>query len=318
MKHLLMLLCLCLSACGDSPDGLNKQPLLPGDPRLQSEVFLKGNTSAGIGENSPIVFHGQLISIVAQHSGGPQSNTIEFVDVFSRASLGVVNTPDFTLISAIVVNDRLYVFGTTGLINSGGYCLKGNQVKMMSSTDLVTWTEPVTVVQAFENEAILNTSVTVAPGGYVMSFDVSGEGIHMYSQRFAFSHDLINWTRVGSTYSPDVYSSAAIIRYVSGYYYLFKTTLNDGCNGYDVCYATMLARSPDLINWIEQSGPYAVVSPLGNPKYGIGTTDLDLIEHNGKVYFFFGTGTQGEGNDWGNEEMAVFNDGLEAYVSSFF
>lgn len=253
-------------------------------------------------EHTPVDWNGTLL-IVANTGNG-----FLVVDFATRSKISEQVILKMDVVSAIVDSGRLYVFGSN-MITPERALAPGGQVLMTSSDDLLTWTDPVTVIQAAAELAIGNTSVTKTPDGFVMAYDTRAPGYADYSFRFAYSQNLTDWTDIGGVFSPSEYTSTPAIRYVDGYYYIFHLRHRDKK------FVTMVARSTDLISFEKQRSEYAVISPVGHPEDGHATTDLDLVELGGKVYLTYSAGDQ---MTWGHIKYATFNGELRQLMSLFF
>jgi hypothetical protein len=272
-----------LSACGG---GGNDGTAPPPSRALTytGEAFL--NTPGG--EGTPVVFNGRLLVVEGTRVGVP-AQRIEVWDGVTRVQIADFEAPEgMTLICAIVVDDRLYVFGVTNFNMAAGLSAYGNRVVMISTANLLAWTPAQTVYTFPTHVAGYNLSVTPAPGGYVMAYDFGPP----WQQGFLRSTDLVQWEELPGYFQMPPWSSAVTLRYLDGLYYLFYSTQDSAGN-----YYTGAARSTDLFGW-EHAGAAAMYpsSPLAR----INTTDFDLVELDGYLFVNFAYGDQS-----GNGGMAT-------------
>ena len=250
-------------------------------------------------ESTPIEFHGDLylISSVRQASAISSTNRVRIDNLDKNILVGLIEVGDISLISAFVYEEKVYIFGATGHD-------KRNELKMLVSSDLVHWSQPVTVVSASEGQIIFNNSVTKDKYGFTMAYEVSEPGVTIFTPRFAKSTDLVNWTPMTRPFNTKEYSACPTIRYINDHYYMFY--LANRRNKY----ITLLARSTDLENW--QYGTHAAFVPT--KEEGINNSDVDLVEHGKSVLFFYFTGDQ---QRWGNLQSAEYKGDLVSYLEKF-
>ncbi len=276
-------------------------------PGTHPRITKLGIYQADGGEATPVVFNDKLLLVSSVRTARPETFSIRISEMMTNTTVAEFPT-EGCCISAVVHGGELYIFMSMGL-DSSARMPPGNRVEMIKSADLITWSDPITVIQAPSYQAIYNTSVTETPDGFVMSYDVSETGLRDYSERFMYSANLLSWSPIGSVFSPDQYTSAATIRYLDGYYYLFHLR---HMNPY---FVNFVARSTDLQNWEKQRSQHAPMSPIGTPAEGICTSDLDMIEYQGKTYMVYLTGDQ---LTWGTQNAAVFDGALAEYLALFF
>lgn len=258
-------------------------------------------------EGTPIVFNGKLYTIVGLSTSGAPSGLMRIDgDVMDFAVRPFVSTPDMHYISAFTHAGTVYVFGTS---------YDHQRVRMMMSTDLATWTAPVNVYTATSGQGFYNVSVTVdaAGTGFAMAAEVTDPAFPgvPFVVRFLTSTNLTSWTMTTGLYNNGVFVNCPTIRYVGGYYYmLYMTWVVDS-------HMTFVARSTDLVTWQNGSGypdgatvPFVAVNTEGN-----NNSDVDLVEHNGKVFFLFARGNQ---SSWLEMTYAWFNGTMQQYFQSFF
>lgn len=267
----------------------------------------KGKTFLNEGmESTPVVFNGQLLYVVsARTTTGAQGQSIQIWDGLTHVKIAEHNT-NLGLISALVVDNTLHIFGTTHWDKSG------NSIYTMSTTDLISWTEPQSLFAAPAGTSYFNTSVTAQTDkGFIMAYEVCEAGQKCFNARFKFSEDLIHWKDIGGIVEKGYYTACPTIRYVNSYYYLFFLSHFDGF------YATMVSRSKDLSTW--EHSKQLVLSPMDGGDKNNNASDLDLVEYDGEVRMLYSTGSQENPNasDQGLRE-AKFKGSFEEFVRPFF
>jgi len=273
------------------------------------------------GETTIVEWQGRLVAI---------TTGMYFTDLATGANIGhypvVIN--DIGLISAIVYNNEMFVFGVNKFFLDGRYATQpGNAVTMIRSTDLVNWSTPVEVLQAESNIRLLNSSVDRDATGFVMVLEFNTEKEDgTYHNLFARSPDLINWAYAGGILNPDVYSACPSIRYMpDGYYYVIHLEQHARNQ------AAFVSRSKDLISWEHQKGTYVVVSPKNAPGFEWKTpansftpgpsvppnnnSDVDVVEFQGKTYVGYNFGDQAT---FGGQAYAVYDGDMQSFFHLFF
>lgn len=192
-------------------------------------------------------------------------------------------------------------------------------IRVISSSDLINWSEPRVIFRAAKNQIIFNTSAAIVDGGGVLAYEVqepdiegTQPGAKGFSPRFIKSVDFEKWTPVGDLFrNKDAlihggkkYSACPTLKYIDGKFYMTYLVFHENK------FITLLARSGDLITW-----EYADI-PVFVPAAGEGNnnSDVDFIEANGSVYFLYHTGDQ---QSWGNLKQAEYRGSLEDFFNEF-
>lgn len=276
----------------------------------------KNLNSPMIMESTPIQFKGELYAIASIRSAaivdGLTKIRIDRFNSRSQSKLAEIPVSDFGLISAIAYNDKVYVFGVTRWDRQ-------NEIRVIVSEDLISWSKPRTIYQAGKDQIIFNTSASANRHGVVLAYEVSEpdiEGTQLgakgFSPRFIKSNDLQEWTSVGdlftneeaALYGGKKYSACPTLKYSEGKYYMTYLAYRDNK------YITLLARSNDLKNWEYADKPMFV------PAKGEGNnnSDVDFVEGNGRVYFLYHTGDQ---QTWGNLKLSEYLGSEKSLLQEF-
>ncbi len=255
-------------------------------------------------ESTPVVFRGEVLDVVSAR--GASSAHGDSVELYSSGVLRGTVSFGFGFTSAIVSNDRLYIFGTSDWSRSE------NHVSVISSDDLVNWTTPVEVLHARPGEVLYNTSVTETPDGFVMASERCRSGVVCFRVEFLFSTDLEVWTPIGGPLRTDTYTACPTIRYVGGWFYV---TYLASERGY---FFTLVARSRDLVRFEYSS--QAVVSPDAEGGEGENASDLDLVElPDGTTRILYAIGYQtAQPGAFVSIRSASYTRGLESFFGRFF
>ena len=249
-------------------------------------------------EATPVVWTDGSLLLITSRRLGSAGSTIEIwkdgVIVSSRPS-------ELGLISAVVDSGRLVVFGTTD------WSRPGNEIRSLSTSDLTTWSAPMTVLRAGPAQTIFNSSIASDSTGFIMAYEVCEPNTECFSARFAHSTDLMNWQAVGTILLPDRYLGCPTIRFLGGYYYVFYL----GDLGH---HATLVARSTDLVSW--QHSSKAVLSSLDRTDEGANNSDMDFVEESGEIKIIYAFGSQTTG--WADLRWATYPGTFAQFVNEFF
>ncbi len=292
MRMVLMLtISLVLSGC------LGCSTKKPEAPPTASFITKSGEIElANRMEATPFIWNGDLLLMVS-------AREIHKIEIYSGKTLIAEHTTTLGLASAIVSGSRLYVFGAQNWNQTT------NDISFIYTDDLINWSEPQIAIHSKINIVYFNNSVTQLPdGSFVMVYETCEPGTTCFNARFAQSTDLVNWTDVGTIYSPNSYAACPTIRFADGKFYMFYL------KKFGDHFATALTRSSDLVNW-EESSQIVVSTRYYESTEGINASDMDLIEFNGQVQINYADGDQ---HDWFDIRLAKYNGTLEQFLLEFF
>lgn len=295
-----------LSTTGGATGGLHSPALLvKTQDSYLSQLAPGNNTPTGPVESTPFVFNGQIYTITANTNSGAYAGSFR-IDAGLARPLRNVSAPDMERVCVYVENGTCYAFGSS----TDHSC-----INMMSSTDLVTWTAPVSVFATPPGMGFYNLSVDkVSNGSYVMAVECTDQGYPgiPFITRFLTGTSLTAWS-IDTTmfYNNGVFTNCPTIRYLNGYYYLFYMSSAGGV------YYTFVSRSTDLKAWVPSSGGVdgltVPLAPLVTE--GTNNSDMDLVEFNGQLFFVFARGDQ---TSWLEISTAVYPGTLAEYLMNFF
>ena len=216
--------------------------------------------------------------------------------MISSSSLGI------GLISALVINDDIYVVGSVNWSTSA-------PLKIYKSSDLKNFTE-VGSLYPMAGRRLFNSSLIFNKGKFILAVEEDQNNQNGFFPNFYESTDLIHWNKIAELRFTK-YIACPTLKYVNGTYYLFYL-LNDS-NSH--VYYTSISRSVDLKQW-QQSGR-VVVAP--GTDEGQNASDFDLVEYKSQVIMNFAIGNQdGDRPVWSDINKALYNGSLQSFVESFF
>lgn len=252
-------------------------------------------------EGTPIVFNGKLYTIVGNSLGGRTMSSFR-VDEVGVGLVASVPVADFHYVSAISHTGTVYVFGS----------VNRQKIQMRTSTNLVDWTPIVDVYVSQNGEEIFNSSVTHNGTNFVMALESRlPNAPTQFFIRFLSSSDLASWTITPALYSGVDFKNCPTIIYHNGYYYMLYMTWKIDAM------MTFITRSTDLYTWEDSNyHPDGWTVPFA-PSAGEGNniSDVDLVEHNGSVFFLFARGNQ---ESWLELGTATFSGTMHEYLTSFW
>ena len=273
----------------------------------KKEVLLNDIT-----ESNPFVWKGSLDYLVTEKPPPIHSVTDLAIYHFPKQKLVSFSGPDLDFASAMVYEDRLYVFATkdpAGVNKSVLY--------LITSSDLQHFSNPIPLFHASKIQGFFNTSVVYNQDQhkFVMALEVYEEGYMSFTFLFFESLDAIHWTPTGQRFGNKYYVAAPNLKYINGYYYLwFLRDLapkhNPQCKNCHQ-YVTDIARSKDFQHW-DIATKHFLEPEVGE---GINTSDVRLTDYQGKAYVFYGIGDQAT---WAKLKYATANVSMSKLVSSYF
>ena len=284
-----------------------------------------GTIECDLVEATPVVFRGRLYRFeYVRRSYKPNmtgDSYFRFVDVATGE-----HTPAFArgfhLGSAFVEGGTAYAYGVT----------KWDEptVHVFWSSNLEQWSSRPALYM--EDWGLFNTSVCRGPDRYVMAFEVGRPdevvGVR-FTNYFATSDNLLHWEFMGldQVYSKDRYTACPTIRYHNGFYYMLYLECVAG-----PAFEQYMVRTTDFVHW-EPSPLNPVLAASDEDRQvrnkllteaqreriagavNINNSDIDLCEHDGRVYI-----TYSWGNQQGVEHLAEaeFDGPLDAFLEGWF
>ncbi len=281
------------------------QTLLP--PPLSkpdgSQARVDDSNLGDLCEVAPLVWQDKLALMKCNRpvSGGKAEDyylTVQEVEMgHELASFG----RGYGLASAWVHHNALYVFASRFVSNGW------NDVTLLKSKDLKSWTEKRVILQ--QQEHLFNSSVCEGAGQFVMAYETDDPKYPAFTIKFATSPDLETWTvNPQAIFGTDRYAACPCLRYSEGYYYLLYLERRTPRWQFE----TYLARSKDLQHW-ELSASNPVLSPGLND--GTNASDPDLVEYRGQTYLYYSVGDQ---QTWSRLKRAIYPGSLNQFFAHYF
>ncbi len=270
------------------------------DNGLHDDSFIKEDMC----EATPVLWKGRLclMSCVRPGSGGKRSDYyLRLSDAESGEELARF-AEGYGLACALVHEDTFYAFASR-------YEDKNwNDVTMFKSTDLKHWESHVVVKQ--KKEHLFNSSVCPTPDGFVMAYESNDRNYPAFTTKFAISKDLETWTTLpDALFGANRYTACPCIRYCNGYYYVLYLERRPPLHFFQ----TYITRSKDLRTWeLSSANPVLTSTQLDD---GINTSDVDLIEYDGKTLLYY---TAGDQLTWMNLKRRTFDGSLQSFLESWY
>jgi hypothetical protein len=285
------------------------------NPVKKELTKLPGKFAASGMESTPFIFHGQYLMLGCYRPStdcgfAPDTNYLAIYDTKDGREVTRFGARH-SLACAIVEGDTVHVFasdskGRPEAITDDNWF---QNIEHFSSTDLKTWKYELAVPRE-NGEHLLNSSVCRDEQGYVMAYETDKPVFFCF--KFARSKDLVHWDKVpGLIYTGEKseYSACPVIRYFKPYYYvIYLHAAIPGHNGW----VSFMARSKDLATW--QLSPKNPVLEAGEGE-GKNTSDVDMIEIDGKTYVYYATGDQ---ETWADLKQAVYPGPMQEFFESYF
>lgn len=238
-------------------------PAVKAFPAWQEHQFLPWTRD----EVSPFVFKGKkylLENVLYHYYDGhchPELFHEDHFRIRDAESGRVISRPLLNhYFAQIMVKDgRVHVFTADYGEASTWQC---RQIVAITSEDLISWTAPIPVIRA-ENENLFNNSVTEKDGRYYMVYESDDCRYPKFTAKFAKSDDLIHWEKIpGGIYGDRKYLGGPALCYQAPWFCL--TYVNEvrkpSPNGDPEYYDTRIARTKDFISWEDAPGDRPVLA----------------------------------------------------------
>ncbi len=275
----------------------------PRPPTARPQLQIEEPQSGDVCEVAPLIWANRLALMKCNRpatGGGKKDYFLTIEDVENSKSLARFGE-GYSLASAFAEKGTCYVFASR--FAPDGW----NDVTMLKSKDLTTWTEKVVIKN--QKEHLFNSSVCRGEKGYVMAFESDDPAFVPFTIKFATSPDLETWTRQDDCiFGKDRYAACPCLRYVNGYYYLLYLEHRTPRWFFE----TYVARSKDLKHW-EVSAANPVLTP--GLRDGVNASDPDVLEFDGKTYLYYSVGDQ---RTWSKLRRAVYPGPLARFFEGYF
>jgi len=288
----------------------------------------RGYLNSPVVESSPFVFNDKLYLLESWYAYfdfpeevAPGANFHESVarirDVDANEVVATA-MDDCEFATAFVWDGRVYVFA--GRNSPGKSWRQITKIQMTSSSDLKTWTEPTTVLEAEGDELLWNTAVCRADDKFYLLYETNDSRWPPFTFRYCVSDDLKNWSRIdGGIYGADRYVGGPALYHEGGWFYtLYLESLGEGK------YETRITRSKDLKAWSEAPANRPFVTFDSNrrnlprrPKHlpETNASDAEACYFDGKTIVYF---TGGDQQAAGDLQRATFDGSMQELFEQFF
>jgi alpha-L-fucosidase len=293
LRALSLFLLETLLLVGSAAKASSKEP-----SKFVNPLVKKGRLNSPLVEVTPFVFKNRLYRLENwqkqwEFPGSPEGSHFQEDQVRIRdvENDQIVSTPliGHGLGMAFVWENRVCVFA-----GNWGNVKKWNitEIEMVSSQDLVHWTEAVVVLKAEPQEKFFNVSVCRGEVRFVLLVESNDPAWPPFTFKYFVSQDLVHWQPVpDAIYGRDKYVGGPALYYEGSYYYtLYLHSLGDKR------YETRVTRSKDLIHW--QDAPEGRPFMTFNPQHKnlplrpahiseSNASDAELCEWKGKTLVYF-------------------------------
>ncbi len=184
-----------------------------------------------------------------------------------------------------------------------------DEITMVSSRDLESWSDPVVVLRAEPDEQFFNVSVCRAQDDFVLLVESNDPDWPAFTFKYFRSDDLIHWNAVADArYGREKYVGGPALYFEGGRFYtLYLQSLGSGR------YETRVTRSTDLVHW--QDAPDDRPFVTFNPENGVhplrpaevretNASDAELCAWQGKTIVYYTGGDQHLAGDLQGAEFA--------------
>ncbi len=295
-------------------------------PKWRNPIVKQGRLGSPLVETSPFVFNDRLYLLENnQHfwnvEGGHPG------DFFHKDEVRIRDLSSNNIVSVVLKN---HGFGTVLTWNGRVYVFAGNygknkpwrnitEITMTSSSDMKTWSKPLTILKASGEEFFYNTAVCRGNGKFILLYETNDARWPPFTFRYMESDDLKTWKDIpGAIYGKDKYVGGPALYFEGGYYYtLYLEALKAG-------YETRITRSKDLINWEDapKNRPFITFDstnkkiPLLNPDTReSNASDVELCYYGGKTILYF---TGSDQTTAGDLQWAIYEGTPRELFEYFF
>lgn len=264
----------------------------------QNPIVKQGRLGSPLVESSPFVFNDRLFLMESNQRFWDLKGT-KPGDFYKDDEVRIRDVETGKIISVALKN---HGFGTVLVNDNKVYIFAGSfgedkpwrqitEITMTYSSDLKTWSKPVTVLKAHAKEYFFNTAVCKSNNKFILLYETNDPTWKPFTFRYVESQDLVNWKEIpGAIYGKEKYVGGPALYYEGGWYYtLYLESLKMG-------YETRITRSKDLVNWEDApaSRPFVTFDPSirniplidpGIPESN--ASDVELCYYKGQTILYF-------------------------------
>lgn len=278
-------------------------------------------SSATPGEMTPFIFKDKLYRLTNFRRDLGNGEVELGCEIRRESDDAVISTPwtGHYYSIAFIWDNKCWCFGKD--------YSNGMKISLTVSEDLISWSEPKTVLDLTASKINLyNCYVAFDGKRFVMAYECNAPDYPIFTLKFVESQDLYNWCEIkAAIYGADKYIGGPSLYYMDdGYYYV--TYVDQFVHPIDrkLNYQTLITRSKDLINWEDAPTGRPVLAPKYKNRpmienapetYELNTSDAEFIELDGKVRVYFNGGNQLGVTD---NQYAECDGSLKELFQSFF
>lgn len=292
----------------------------------KNPIVKQGRIGSPLVESSPFVFNNQLYLLENnQHfwdiSGAKPGDHFHDDEVrireISSGKIVSVALKNHGFGTVLVHDNKVYVFA--GNYGQNKSWRQMTEITMTYSSDLMTWSEPVTVLKANPKEFFFNTAVCRGKDKFILLYETNDPAWKPFTFRYVESQDLVHWKEIpGAIYGKDKYVGGPALYYEGDWYYtLYLEHIKMG-------YETRITRSKDLVNWEDApaSRPFVTFDPSirniplidpGTPESN--ASDVELCYYKGETILYF---TGSDQTTAGDLQWATFKGSPQELFGHFF
>lgn len=309
-KNWLMIFCAvqCFffwAACTSSP-----KAKMQTRPILEKLPFAFPEKDRTLMENTPVTFGSKLLLVANHRPGGAEAKGedahLYIYDLETGREICQFGK-GHSFVSAFVNGNELNVFALE--FSNFGRIIKSKGISRFVTNDLKNWKQEAIILPE-GGEYLFNTSVCKDKEGFLMAYE-SDKPVK-FCFKFARSKDLAHWEKISDltfTGEHKEYSACPTLRFFAPYYYvIYLHAPLEKHNGW----ISYMARSDDLKQW--ELSPFNPILEADSSE-GTNSSDVDIIEVNGKTYLFYATGDQ---QTWSTIRVAMYNGHMKNFYEEHF
>lgn len=224
---------------------------------------------------------------------------------------------------AYVWDGKVYIFG---LKHRPEAWRKFNEIDLTTSSDLLHWSVPETVIHGEGDEHLFNVAVCRGANRFVLLYETDDSSWPAFTFKYCEGADLQHWQRIpNAEYGREKYVGGPALYYEGGWYYtLYLQDLNGYAGG---TWETRLTRSKDLVHWQDAPADRPFLAPDRSRSFTcehfgrqvevheINASDAELCYWQGKTVVYFNGGDQQTSADL---QLAEFAGTPQQLLEAFY
>jgi hypothetical protein len=278
-----------------------------------------GKVRDNLVEVSPFVFKGELLMFESVRADTPDNThggehylrirrladgkrDVVSAEEFASCEVLTEFGEEFTFGVPFVWNDEIYIYASLSKKP------KVDDIHLFHSANMSSWDHSV-VVRGVD-EQLFNSSVCWAADRFIMAYESNFTGWVPFTNRFAESYDLKNWTPISperAIHGADRYCACPTIRYIDGMFVIYCLEMPRKGEWW---FEEFAATSADLWTWT-MSAANPILAPPEDLSENINNSDIDFCGFGDKTIIYYSWGSQR-----GDEHLAhaVFDGSEEDFL----